>query len=105
MPKFSADNYGDITVKAKKDGTIMNNKKVMRIRRATIFAHTLRKLSDTQWNNMIVTTCTYSLKTKVSKSRVSTTTLVKRRKIQMGTSLWSWHEYSIAAFSYLTFIC
>ena len=108
MPKFSADNYGDITVKGKKDGTT-NNKKATRIRRTTVFARTLRTLSDTQWNNMIVTARTYFLKTnKVSKSRVcavSTTTLVKRRKVRTGTSLWSWHEYSIAAFSYLTFIC
>ncbi len=70
MPKFSADNYGDITVKGKKDGTT-NNKKATRIRRTTVFARTLRTLSDTQWNNMIVTARTYFLKTnKVSKSRV-----------------------------------
>ncbi len=74
MPKFSADNYGDVTVKAKKDGARMNSKKATRIRRATVFARTLRTLSDDQWNNIIISARTYFFRTnKVTKPRVRAT--------------------------------
>ena len=74
MPKFSADNYGDVTVKAKKDGTGANSKKMTRIRRATVFARTLRVLSDAQWNNITIKARTYFFKaSKATKPRVRAT--------------------------------
>ena len=54
MPKFSADNYGDVNIKVKKDGTGTNSKKMMCIQCATVFAQTLHALSDAQWNNIII---------------------------------------------------
>jgi hypothetical protein len=75
MPKFSADNYGDVTVKVTKpDGARMNSKKATRIRRATVFARTLRTLSDDQWNNIFISAREYFVKTnKVTKPRVRAT--------------------------------
>ena len=74
MPKFSADNYGDVTVKVKKDGTGTNSKQMTRIRRATVFARTLRALSDAQWNDIIINARAYFFKAnKATKLRVRAT--------------------------------
>ena len=54
MQNFSADNYGDIIAKAKKDGATSGKKTTTHIWRATIFVQTLKSLSDEQWDELIL---------------------------------------------------
>ena len=48
MPKFSADNYGDVVTKIK--GNLKISKKSTRNR----FFQTLREMNDTQWNELMI---------------------------------------------------
>ena len=72
MQNFSADNYGDVTVKLKKDGTTTNNKKATRVRRATVFVRTLRAFTDAQWSNIVDCSRTYFFKNRVRATSSAT---------------------------------
>ena len=65
MPNFSADNYGNVTVKLKKDSTTVNSKKATCIQRATVFVQTLHAFTSAQWSNIVIHSHTYFFKTQI----------------------------------------
>ena len=72
-PKFSANNFADtwIAVEDTAQG-IRGKTKKKRVRRATLFVQTLKRLDDSQWGAIIVEACQFIKKKPRNRSSSST---------------------------------
>ena len=99
MPNFSADNYGDVIVKLKKDSTTVNSKKETCVWHATVLSE--HYMCSPMLNGATLSsTLAYTFSKVKSTPRVVQCLLKMRiKKIWMLTSLWFLNEYYIVAFT------